>query len=105
MSDRKPHFKKGGKPFRNNKTPNGSNTPQNKTVQKKKTLEDHYFYVGSSKQASDYEITSEYIINHVKLTFERGNDIAEAMRSLQLEDTDNWKPTLLRSAATDAAVA
>ena len=94
MSDRKPHFRKGGKPFRNNKTPSGSTDQQTKPVQKKnKTLEDYFFYIGSSKTASDYEVTAEFIVNHVKLTFEKeGNDISEALRLLQLEDTDNWKP-------------
>ena len=34
----------------------------------KKTVEDYYFYVGSSKQASDYEITAEFVVNHIKKT-------------------------------------
>ena len=29
----------------------------NKPVNRKKTVEEYYFYVGSSKQASDYETT------------------------------------------------
>ena len=61
---------------------------------KKKTIEDYYFYVGSSRQASDFEITSEYIINHIKMTFERGNDIAESLNLLQLMDTKKWRPEL-----------
>jgi hypothetical protein len=47
-------------------------------TKEKKTEEDYYFYVGSSKQASDFETTSEeFLINHVKKIFDRGNDIAE----------------------------
>ena len=61
---------------------------------KKKTLEDYYFYVGSSKQASDYEVTEEFVINHIKKTFDRGLDISEALRNLQKPDTNSWKPTL-----------
>ena len=61
---------------------------------KKKTIEDYYFYVGSSRQASDFEITSEYIINHIKMTFERGNDVAESLNLLQLMDTKKWRPEL-----------
>ncbi len=38
-------------------------------VKKKKTIEDYYFYVGSCKQASDFETTSEFLVNHVKKTF------------------------------------
>jgi hypothetical protein len=48
----------------------------------KKTVEDYVFYVGSSKQASDYEMTAEFVVNHIKKTFDRGNDIAEALRTL-----------------------
>ena len=56
----------------------GRRTPlqSNKPVNRKKTIKEYYFYVGSSKQASDYETTSEYIINYIKKTFDRGNDIA-----------------------------
>ena len=63
----------------------------------KKTVEDYFFYVGSSKQASDYEITAEFVVNHIKKTFDRGNDIAEAIRTLNKIDTSLWKPTLLLS--------
>jgi hypothetical protein len=65
------------------------------TKTKKRTVEDYLlFYVGSSKQASDYEITAEFVVNHIKKTFDRGNDIAEAIRTLVKTDTSLWKPTL-----------
>ncbi len=70
----------------------------------KKTVEDYFFYVGSSKQASDYEITAEFVVNHVKKTFDRGNDIAEALRTLTKADTTLWKPTLMTSTDTDTDV-
>jgi hypothetical protein len=70
----------------------------------KKTVEDYYFYVGSSKQASDYEITAEFVVNHIKKTFDRGNDISEALRTLVRPDTDTWKPTLKMSVDTDTSV-
>jgi hypothetical protein len=61
----------------------------------KKTVEDYFFYVGSSKQASDYEITNEFVVNHIKKTFHCDNDVAEALRRLVKADTDTWnKPTL-----------
>ena len=72
---------------------------------KKKSIDDYYFYVGSSKQASDFEITAEYAVNHIKKTFERGNDIAEALRTLQPTDITVWKPTLLFSTETDTTIA
>ena len=70
---------------------------------KKKTLEDYCFYVGSNKQASDYETTQEFMINHIKRTYVRGNDIAEALRKLEAPDTDTWKPTLRMSTSIDDA--
>ena len=79
----------------------GRSTP-NKTSKAKKTVEDYFFYVGSSKQASDYEITAEFVVNHIKKTFDRGNDIAEALRTLVKADTNVWKPTLKISTETDS---
>jgi len=60
----------------------------------KKTIEDYYFYVGSTKQASDYETTTEFIINHIKKTFDHGNDIAEVLRMLTKAEVNSWEPTL-----------
>jgi hypothetical protein len=70
----------------------------------KKTVEDYFFYVGSSKQASDYEITAEFVVNHIKKTFDHGNDIAEAIRTLVKANTSLWKPTLHVSTESEATV-
>ena len=67
---------------------------QQKSEKKKKTIEDYYFYVGSSKQASDFETTSEFILNYVKKTYHRGSDISESLRELKKTDTNLWKPKL-----------
>ena len=77
----------------------GSGTSINR---KKKTIEDYFFYVGSSKQASDYEITAEFVINHIKMTFDRGNDIAESLKEESSCDTDAWKPALKTSNKSNA---
>lgn len=71
MAGRSPN-RRGGRGGRGGRG-RGSGTSINR---KKKTIEDYFFYVGSSKQASDYEITAEFVINHIKMTFDRGNDIA-----------------------------
>ena len=84
--------------------PNHNHAKQQE-AKKKKTIEDYFFYVGSSKQASDFETTSEFLINHVKKTFDRGNDIAEALRTLEPQDIELWKPTLQFSASDDETVA
>jgi hypothetical protein len=70
----------------------------------KKTVEDCHFYVGSSKQASDCETTAEFVVNHVKKTFDRGKDVSEALRTLVRPDTDAWKMTLKMSVDADTNV-
>jgi hypothetical protein len=70
----------------------------------KKTVEDYFFYVGSSRQESDYEITAKFVVYHIKKTFDRGNDITEAIRTLVKTDTSLWKPTLKVSTATESTV-
>jgi hypothetical protein len=82
-----------------------ANNNQKRVPPKKKGIIDYYFYVGSSKQASNYKNTVEFVINHIiKKTFDRGNDIAEALRNLSRPDTDKWKPSLQVSIAADAEV-
>ena len=100
MTENEKPLRKGGRGQRGGKKNSygdSTNGKQNNLQKKKKTIDDYFFYVGSSKQASDYKITSEFIINYVKMTFERGNDIGEALQKLELENTDLWKPTLRRS--------
>ena len=41
-------------------------TSNPKIIHTKNTVEDYLFYVGSSNQASDYEITAELGVNHIK---------------------------------------
>jgi hypothetical protein len=74
------------------------------TPRRKKTVEDYFCYIGSSKQASDYEIMPEFAVNHIKKTFDRGNDIAEAIRALVKANTSLWKPTLRVSTVSEATV-
>ena len=40
----------------------------------RKTLSDYTYYIGSSKQSADYEVVTQFIINHIKKTYEHGND-------------------------------
>ena len=70
------------------------------TDKKKKTLSDHNYYLGSSKQASDFETTTEFIINHIKKTYTDGKDIAKALYNLEPIDTNTWKPSLQVSVIT-----
>ena len=65
-----------------------------KPKKEKKSLKDYNYYLGSSKQASDFESTTEFIINHVKKTYNHGRDIAEALKTLELMDRSGWAPQL-----------
>ena len=69
-----------------------------------KSLEDYEFYIGSSKQASDFEVTTKFIINHTQETFDSGKDIAEALRMMNGQNTSKWKPTLSVSTSEDEHV-
>ena len=72
-----------------------------KTIKSKKSIIDYQFYIGRNKQASEYENASEFMINYIKRTFDRRNDIAETLRTLKTQNTDNWMPTLKMSIAKD----
>ena len=60
-------------------------------------INDYMFYVGTTKQASDYELLAEFIINYIKRTFTQANDISESLRTLTEFDTKQWRPTLQMS--------
>ena len=90
---------------RNQKNRNTNKKFNKSYTSKKKGIDDYNFYLGTSKQASDYEVTSEFIINYIKRTFQRGNDIAESLRTLSLHDTEKWKPSLTASKAEDEDIA
>jgi hypothetical protein len=48
----------------------------------RKSLNDYNYYIGSATQASDYETTTEYVINYIKKTFDYGNDIGTELKEL-----------------------
>jgi hypothetical protein len=57
------------------------NTGGNKTTynSSQKTLSDSIYYLGLAKQAADYETSTQFLINHIKKTFNFGNDIGTAL--------------------------
>ena len=66
-----------------------------------KALQDYQYYLGSIKQASDYEITTSYLINQIKKNYAHGNDIATALDRLENIDLLQYKPTLQSSQESD----
>ena len=71
---------------------------------KKKSLEDCACCMGSSKQSSEFEVKTKFIINYVQDNFDSGRDIAEALRTLNDLDTGLWRPTTQVSEAEDEDV-
>ena len=64
-------------------------------------MKDYYYYTRLSRQASDYKSTTDFIINYIKGKFAEGQDIAESLRNLEYEDTEQWYPVLKRSNEKD----
>ena len=61
---------------------------------KKQYVTDFNYYLGSAKQASDYETTTEFLINYIKKLYDYGNDIGSALENLEPVDTAPWKPRM-----------
>ena len=56
----------------------------------KKTLAENIFYVGAVTQASDFVVVKKFLINHIKKTFDYGDDIGEALVKDKEPDMDEW---------------
>ena len=91
MNTTKHYTNRNGRKFRKS---NKGNKP-------KKEIKDYQFYIRTSKQVAEYKIAAEFIINYIKRTFEMGNDIAETLRTLTIQDTNKWMPKLKGSKAED----
>ncbi len=50
----------------------------------KKSINDYLHYLCLAKQASDYEATTEFLINHVKKVYDYSNDIETALMNRNL---------------------
>ena len=70
----------------------GGNSSASST-NKKQFVTDFSYYLGSAKQASDYETTIEFVINYIKKIYNYGNGIATTLESLELLDT-SWLITM-----------
>jgi hypothetical protein len=68
---------------------------QNNYKPSKKTLSDHIYYLGSAKQAADYDTTMDFILNHIVKAFTFGNDIAQALSDKKPYNIDVHRPLLV----------
>ena len=57
-------------------------------------MADCVFCAGSAKQASDYITTLQFLINHIKQTFAKGQDTSKALETLGPIDFKALEPTL-----------
>jgi hypothetical protein len=95
----------GRKPFRGAQNKSlGQPVGKSGNVETKKSIVDYNYYLGSAKQASDYETTTEYLINYIKKTYDYGNDIGTALKNFEAVDINPWRPSMQASVATDAAI-
>ena len=77
---RPPASRSGGRFPGHNRKSQANKNSEGKT--KKKSLSEYSYYLGSSSQASDYETTTDCIINYIKKTYSDGKDIADALTKL-----------------------
>ena len=67
-------------------------------------MEDYDCCIGSIKQASDFEVTTKFIINYTQETFDSGEDVSEALRMMNDPIVAEWRPTMPSSTPEDEAV-
>ena len=79
MTGRSSGAGRGGKGHNNNKSLKEGQVSK----KKKKTLTDYQYNLGSASQASEYDDTTQYLINYIKRTCDNGQDIARALETLQ----------------------
>jgi hypothetical protein len=57
-----------------------------------------------AKQASEFEATTEFLLNYMKQNFEFGNDVAKAITTQEPIITELWKPSLQLSRNADPEI-
>ncbi len=77
---------------RRNHRSNNSGPNKSRNEPKKTKIEDYQYRIGSSKDASEYEETTAFIINHLKGTCAYGDDIAKTLSDLQEMNPEFWEP-------------
>lgn len=78
----------------------GQNAGKDSSQQKpaaKKQLSDFKYFLGSAKHAADYEITTAHLINHIRKTYDEGDDIAQSLEDLEYIDLDEFIPLQRKS--------
>lgn len=83
----------GGR-FHKKKSGNYSDKKSNDQPKERKVLADYVFRLGTSKQASEFDLVSQYIINHIRKEYTNGDDIGDALEDRKDVDLNGFKPRL-----------
>ena len=70
----------------------------------KKSITDWNYYIGSAKQASEFEAITQFLLNHIREQFKYGNDIAKAIDNQEPVDTKIWRSSLQKSQSEDPEI-
>ena len=71
---------------------------------KKKELKDYRYYLGTATQSSEYQKTTDFIVNHIKNEFDNSGDITLALKNLQEYDFSQYRPQLKLSDSSDPTI-
>lgn len=87
--------KQGRSPFKGNggRPTAKSNSPEDKSEQAKKKS-DRKYYVGSAKQAADYDKNTEYHLNELQTTLKDASEVIASLRALTKFDIDTLRPVM-----------
>jgi hypothetical protein len=70
----------------------------------KKSPSEWLYFIGSARQAADYEALTNYLINYIQQNFDFGDDIANAIVNQEPINTEAWKPILQKSNNPDPEI-
>ena len=56
-------------------------------------MEEHEYCAGSSKQVTNFEVVTNYIINNTQENLDKSHNVAESLRVLTNLGTVSWRPT------------
>jgi hypothetical protein len=91
---------RGGR-WRNSPHKKSKDAGNKSTTTVRSKLSDYVFTIGSSKAASDFPVILQYVINHLRITLTRGEDVATALEDRQEFDFNKDRSKLETSSEND----
>ena len=70
----------------------------------RKSLSDYVYYIGSATKANDYNIITNFLINHIKSTYRYGEDISKALEEKKNINLKKDIPKLQTSDSDDESI-